>query len=101
MKSGCPVYVELASEQRAEQPVGIAGSNRYIGKISVVSTRIGSECTRLWRELEWYHGVSMTLRLYPEMDGDEGFFSPYCTSAVCFLFSINERRFNIYEFRKI
>ncbi|EDR95906.1 hypothetical protein ANACAC_03581 [Anaerostipes caccae L1-92] len=43
----------------------------------------------------------MTLRLYPEMEGDEGFFSPYCTSAVCFLFSINERRFNIYEFRKI
>lgn len=30
----------------------------------------------------------MTLRLYPEMDGDEGFFSPYRTSAVLFLFSI-------------
>ena len=30
----------------------------------------------------------MTLRLYPEMDGDEGFFSPYRTSTVLFLFSI-------------
>ena len=81
-----PGICELASEQRAEQPVGIAGSNRYIGKISVVSTRIGSECTRLWRELEWYHGVSMTLRLYPEMDGDEGFF--FAVLHECSLFFI-------------
>ena len=44
----------------------------------------------------------MTLRLYPEMDGDEGFFSFAVSHEYSLIFILNnERRFNIYEFRKI
>jgi len=61
------------------------------------------------RELEWYHGEYITLRLYPEMDRDGGFLlhrkalrshfvlsaaPPYAVS----FFTFYEGRFYIYEF---